>query len=116
MAQSRRKPRVSVVRTLVLADIASGWTERVAPLVRESTLVADAIDRLRTTRCGFRWSTTIILAGRVASSADATRDASRGAHRSATPAFHEVRSGREGARIPMERAEMTDTDRVAVAG
>ena len=39
----------SFAHTLVLTDIASGWTECVALLVRESTLVADALDRLRTT-------------------------------------------------------------------
>ena len=34
--------------TLVLTDIASGWTECIALLVREGTLVVDAVDRLRT--------------------------------------------------------------------
>lgn len=39
----------SFAHTFVLTDIASGWTECVALLVRESTLVADALDQLRTT-------------------------------------------------------------------
>jgi hypothetical protein len=39
----------SFAYTLVLTDIASGWTECVALLVREGALVADALDRLRTT-------------------------------------------------------------------
>ncbi|MGH9204837.1 MAG: integrase catalytic domain-containing protein, partial [Vicinamibacterales bacterium] len=34
--------------TLVLTDIASAWTECVALLVRERTLIVDAIDRMRT--------------------------------------------------------------------
>ena len=34
---------------LVLTDVASGWTECVALLVREGALVADALERLRTT-------------------------------------------------------------------
>ncbi len=38
----------SYVSTLVLTDLASGWTECIALLVRESALVVDAIDRLRT--------------------------------------------------------------------
>lgn len=38
----------SFAHTLVLTDIASGWTECVALLVREGTLVADAVDRLST--------------------------------------------------------------------
>jgi hypothetical protein len=38
----------SYVNTLVLTDLASGWTECIALLVRESTLVVDALDRLRT--------------------------------------------------------------------
>jgi hypothetical protein len=37
----------SYTHTLVLTDVASGWTECVALLVRESTLVVDALDRLR---------------------------------------------------------------------
>src|SRR4029079_15489953 len=36
------------VNTLVLTDVASGWTECIALMVRESTLVVDALDRLRT--------------------------------------------------------------------
>jgi hypothetical protein len=39
----------SFVHTLVLTDIASGWTECVPLLVREATLVAEALDRLRQT-------------------------------------------------------------------
>ncbi len=39
----------SFAHTLVLTDIASGWTECVALLVRDGTLVVDALDRLRTT-------------------------------------------------------------------
>lgn len=39
----------SFAHTLTLTDIASGWTECVALLVREGTLVVDALDRLRTT-------------------------------------------------------------------
>lgn len=38
----------SYVSTLVLTDVASGWTECIALLVRESSLVVDALDRLRT--------------------------------------------------------------------
>ena len=37
----------SVVSTLVLTDIASGWTECVSLLVREAQLVVDAVDQLR---------------------------------------------------------------------
>jgi hypothetical protein len=39
----------SFVHTLVLTDIASGWVECVPLLVRDSGLVTDALDRLRTT-------------------------------------------------------------------
>ena len=39
----------SYVNTLVLTDIASGWTECVAIVVREVTLIADALDHLQTT-------------------------------------------------------------------
>ena len=35
------------VWTLVLTDIASGWTERAPLLVREAGVVVDAVDRLR---------------------------------------------------------------------
>ena len=35
------------VSTLVLTDIASGWTECVPLLVREAQLVVDAVDQLR---------------------------------------------------------------------
>lgn len=38
----------SYAHTLTLTDVASGWTECVALMVRESTLVVDALDRLRT--------------------------------------------------------------------
>jgi hypothetical protein len=38
----------SYTSTLVLTDVASGWTECIALLVRESALVVDAVDRLRT--------------------------------------------------------------------
>jgi hypothetical protein len=37
----------SFANTLVLTDIASGWTECVALLVREASLVVDALERLR---------------------------------------------------------------------
>ena len=37
----------SFVSTLVLTDIASGWTECVPLLVREAQLVVDAVDQLR---------------------------------------------------------------------
>jgi hypothetical protein len=37
----------SYAHTLTLTDVASGWTECVALMVRESTLVVDALDRLR---------------------------------------------------------------------
>jgi hypothetical protein len=40
--------RGSYVHSLVLTDIASGWTECVALLVREGTLVADGLERFRT--------------------------------------------------------------------
>lgn len=39
----------SFAYTLVLTDIASGWTECVALVVREGALIVDALDRLRTT-------------------------------------------------------------------
>ena len=39
----------SFTNTLVLTDIATGWTECVALLFRESTLVVDAVERLRPT-------------------------------------------------------------------
>ena len=39
----------SFVYTLVLVDVASGWTECVPLLVRDSCLVVDALERLRTT-------------------------------------------------------------------
>jgi hypothetical protein len=39
----------SFAHTLVLTDIASGWTECVPVLVRESTLIVDGVDRLRKT-------------------------------------------------------------------
>jgi len=39
----------SFAHTLVLTDIASGWTECVALAVRESSLIVDALTRLRTT-------------------------------------------------------------------
>jgi len=39
----------SFANTLVLTDIASGWTECVALIVRESSLVVDALERLRGT-------------------------------------------------------------------
>lgn len=38
----------SFVQTLVLTDVATGWTECVPVLTRDSTLVIDAIDRART--------------------------------------------------------------------
>ena len=38
----------SYTSTLALTDVASGWTECIALLVRESSLVVDAVDRLRT--------------------------------------------------------------------
>jgi hypothetical protein len=38
----------SFAHTLALTDVASGWTECIALAVRESTLVVDALDRLRT--------------------------------------------------------------------
>ena len=37
----------SFASTLVLTDIATGWTECVALLVREGSLIVDALDRLR---------------------------------------------------------------------
>jgi hypothetical protein len=37
----------SFVQTLVLTDIATGWTECVALVVRESTLIVEALERLR---------------------------------------------------------------------
>jgi hypothetical protein len=38
----------SYVHTLTLTDVASGWTECIALLVRDGSLVVDALDRLRT--------------------------------------------------------------------
>lgn len=38
----------SYAHTLTLTDVASGWTECIALLVRESALIVDALDRLRT--------------------------------------------------------------------
>jgi len=47
----------SFAHTLVLTDIASGWTESVALAVREGSLIVEALTRLRTTMpfplCGF---------------------------------------------------------------
>jgi hypothetical protein len=37
----------SFVHTLVLTDIATGWTECIALLVRESSVIVDALERLR---------------------------------------------------------------------
>jgi hypothetical protein len=37
----------SFAHTLTLTDIASGWTESVALLVREGALVVEAVDRIR---------------------------------------------------------------------
>ena len=39
----------SFASTLVLTDIASGWIECVALLVREGSLIVDALERLRAT-------------------------------------------------------------------
>lgn len=39
----------SFASTLVLTDIASGWTECIALLVREGSLIVDALERLRVT-------------------------------------------------------------------
>jgi hypothetical protein len=39
----------SFAHTLVLTDIASGWTECVALIVREGALVVDAVEGLRET-------------------------------------------------------------------
>lgn len=39
--------RGSYINSLVLADIASGWTEAAPLVVRESTLVVDALERIR---------------------------------------------------------------------
>ena len=38
----------SFVHTLTLTDVASGWTECVALVVRDGALVAAALERLRT--------------------------------------------------------------------
>jgi len=38
----------SFAHTLVLTDIASGWTESVALIVREASLIVDALEQLRT--------------------------------------------------------------------
>ncbi|MEY4582976.1 MAG: hypothetical protein RL701_7679 [Pseudomonadota bacterium] len=47
VAHSGASAAGSFVHTLVLTDIASGWTECVPLVVREGTLVVEAIDRLR---------------------------------------------------------------------
>jgi hypothetical protein len=39
--------RGSYVHSLALTDIASGWTECAPPVVRESTLLVEALDRIR---------------------------------------------------------------------
>jgi hypothetical protein len=71
-------------------------------------------------RAGTDWSTTIILAGRVASSAGATGHASCRSHRLLSqdredkPAFPEKSGGR--GRRTMGRADMMNAHRVAVAG
>ncbi len=45
----RRVRRGSFVHTLTLTDVASGWTECVALVVRDGALVAAALEQLRTT-------------------------------------------------------------------
>lgn len=49
VAHSGEDPSGSFVHTLTLTDVASGWTECVALVVREATLVVEALDRLRAT-------------------------------------------------------------------
>jgi hypothetical protein len=49
VAHSGQNAAGSFVHSLVLTDIASGWTECVALVVREGTLVVEAIERLRMT-------------------------------------------------------------------
>ena len=45
MAEKRRPG--SFAHTLVLTDIASGWTECLPLLVREASLIVEALERLR---------------------------------------------------------------------
>jgi hypothetical protein len=45
----RREHGGSFAHTLVLTDIASGWTECIALLVREGSLIVDALERLHVT-------------------------------------------------------------------
>ena len=53
----------SFVWTLVLTDIASGWTECVPLLVREARLVVDAVDQLAApSRSRYEGSTPITAA------------------------------------------------------
>ncbi len=47
MAHSGESAAGSFVQTLVLTDIASGWTECVALIAREQTLIAEALLKMR---------------------------------------------------------------------
>lgn len=49
VAHSGGDPSGSFVQTLVLTDVASGWTECVALVVQDATLVVEALTRLRAT-------------------------------------------------------------------
>lgn len=49
VAHCGTSPEGSFVNTLVLTDVATTWTECVPIVVRESTLIVDALERLRTT-------------------------------------------------------------------
>ena len=47
VAHSGESAAGSFVQTLVLTDIASGWTECVALIAREQTLIAEALLKMR---------------------------------------------------------------------
>jgi hypothetical protein len=49
VAHSGETTAGSFIQTLVLTDVATGWTECVALVVREGTLVVEALERLRAT-------------------------------------------------------------------
>jgi len=49
VAHSGESASGSFIQTLVLTDVATGWTECVALVVREGTLVVQALERLRST-------------------------------------------------------------------
>ena|SRR5579862_2016263 len=51
VAHSGSVNRGSYLHSLVLTDIASGWTEAVPLVVREGSLVVETLERVRTVKC-----------------------------------------------------------------